>query len=277
MFGWIHAGDWSWYQIVFLGAFFSVVGVLFTSVATAVLKTRRDIASQRVDAIQWHSAFEDLPLSSRVCRHELTGEIRHRTCNHGFDCRTCVVHPSFAAGAAFRNAPAAGEAHVYGMTLPLTRMYHRGHAWVRKEGDETFVVGLDDFAQTLLGNPEGVDLPDVGTHLHANGTGWYVMKDGMRIRILSPIDGLVVARGGPESGWLLRVKPDAAEEVPRHLLRGTEIAPWIAREVERLQLALETDGAGMCLADGGELIPDLRGHYPQADWDSLLAAIFLEP
>jgi hypothetical protein len=62
-----------------------------------------------------------------------------------------------------------------------------------------------------------------------------------------------------------------------HLLRGNEIARWVRRELERLQIALgPTDGAAR-LADGGELIQDISAQIPASDWEAVCGEIFLQP
>jgi len=95
---------------------------------------------------------------------------------------------------------------------------------------------------------------------------------------LAPIDGEVIATGGPEQDWYLKVKPEAAGEPAfRHLLRGPEVKPWILRELERLQLALSAEGAAPTLADGGVPVADIAASYPEADWDAVCGHMFLRP
>ncbi len=48
-----------------------------------------------------------------------------------------------------------------------------------------------------------------------------------------------------------------ASQAFRHLLRGAEIAPWVMREMERLQLTLAAEGAEPTLADGGVPVADI--------------------
>ena len=62
----------------------------------------------------------------------------------------------------------------------------------------------------------------------------------------------------------------------RHLLRGSEVKPWVMRELERLQIALSPAGVGTSLADGGELMPEMWKQAPQKDWDGVWGEIFLQ-
>ena len=63
----------------------------------------------------------------------------------------------------------------------------------------------------------------------------------------------------------------------RHLLRGSEIRPWISREVERLYSALAPANQAPTMADGGVPMDDIAAGYPDANWDSICSEIFLQP
>lgn len=274
MFPWVYEFRWSLGHVIFLGIFFSVLGTVFGSVVTAALRSRRDLRARRDDAIRWHGEFADLPRAARACRHELSGEVPNRTCDHEFDCRSCATHPTFLAHAA--PAPADPNSDAFGIAMPADRLYHRGHAWVKPEEDGLYTIGLDDFAARLLGRADAVELPPPGTELKANGTGWHMVAGEARVRILAPIDGVVVDQGSVDKGWLLKVQGSSDEVATRHLLRGSEVRPWVLRELERLQFSLAAAGTGATLADGGELVGDVRSAYPQLDWDNVCAPFFLE-
>jgi antitoxin (DNA-binding transcriptional repressor) of toxin-antitoxin stability system len=47
--------------------------------------------------------------------------------------------------------------------------------------------------------------------------------------------------------------------------------------MERLQLALVSEGGAPTLADGGEPVADIAASYPKADWDAVCGEMFLEP
>ena len=79
-------------HIVFLGAFYTVLVIIVTTLVNAALRSRRDLSSRKVERIRWHSEFHDLPAGDRVCRHVLTGEFESRECPHSFDCRECETH-----------------------------------------------------------------------------------------------------------------------------------------------------------------------------------------
>ncbi|MGZ5443938.1 MAG: glycine cleavage system protein H [Thermoanaerobaculia bacterium] len=275
MFPGIYDFDWNAGHLVFLGIFYAVLLVVAATMVIAVIRAVRGMRVRRVEALRWHADFEDLPARARACRHELTGEVETRVCGNGFDCRHCADHPRFVA--AHGVSPTCDDARVAGFEVPRDRRYHRGHTWVRQEEDGLLTIGLDDLGAHLLGRPEKVSLPAAGTRLVANGTGWEAVKNGIRIRVLAPVDGEVVAVGGADEGWWLRVKPDGDAADTRHLLSAAEARPWMLREVERLQLAVAPEGIGATLADGGLPVDDLSAAIPRDVAEDVYGMMFLHP
>lgn len=275
MLPWNYGFHWSTGTVTFLGAFYTVLTAVVTTLVCALRRSRRVFTARRIAEVRWQSDFHNLPQADRACRHALTGELPGRECQNALDCRRCETHARLLALAP---APGAGEPEedLFGFSFPPDRLYHRGHTWVHREADGTLTVGLDDFATCLLGAPDAVKLPSAGSRLRVNGPAWRLQKGMAKIRILSPVDGKVVERGGPGCPWYLRIQPaDHAGDL-RHLLGASEVRPWLLREIDHLQLALSAAGAPT-LADGGVPVSDISAHYPDADWDAIYGAIFLEP
>ena len=274
MLPWVCGFTWSAGHLIFLGIFFSVVLIILSTVMLASLRSVRDFKQQHLATISWEVDFEDLPASTRHCRHEFTGEFKQRICNLGFDCRECSTHAKLIAAA----RPLESENNaVCGIEIPDDRLYHRGHTWVQPQSDGSWTIGLDEFGSRLIGSTESVELPAVGSRLQVNGLAWRFRKAGSEVRILSPVDGEVVETGGSSSAWYVRVKPASQEVDTRHLLRGAEVQAWMVKEMERLELALSPEGVGVALADGGTLLEDVPKACPEADWDAVWGDTFLQP
>ena len=81
-----------------------------------------------------------------------------------------VLHPGAA-----RVASGAGQAR-----RPMRRwfdvrdgfFFHQGHSWAAPDDGDLMRVGVDDFAQKLLGAPAAIELPAVGTSLRQGERGW---------------------------------------------------------------------------------------------------------
>ena len=271
MFPNVNGFIWTPLHLIFLGVFFCIATTIAITMLVALWRTRRDVAQGRAAAIAWHSTFEDLPERDRACRHELSGEFRHRHCELGFDCRGCQTHAKLVA---VHPVASTDEDNLFGLHYPTDRLYHRGHTWVRHESDGTVTVGLDAIGRAMLGPLEQVQLPAPGTQLQVNGEAWTVRQRGDEFRILSPVEGEVVEVGEPEDDYCLKVRPRGADT---HLLRGAEIRPWVMRELERLQMMLSPEPNAPSLADGGVLLDDMPAALPEVNWPSVWGRMLLEP
>ncbi len=195
-----------------------------------------------------------------------------RTCDNAFDCRHCDKYAQFAV------LPATGLARDLGLNYAGDRFYHRGHTWAQPSEDGIFTVGLDELADHLVGNPDSIKMPAVGSEIEVNQTAWHMRKNGNEIEVRAPIEGTILAVGGPQEGWYLKIRPRMNPRDPatlRHLLRGPEVHGWLSRELERLQMQLRAPNTPPAMADGGVLMPGLMDAVPEADWDSVLADTFL--
>jgi hypothetical protein len=269
MFPWIDGFRWTPSNIAFLSLFFAVVLTILCTIVAAVWRTASDFRTHRATEICWRLNFAELPEAERCCRHQLAGRVPSRICDNAFDCRHC---PQYAELASLLERTSSRNV---GINFSDSLFYHRGHTWVRPEDDGTLTIGLDEFARHLIGHPDSTQLPPLGSEIESNGVGWRMMKNGHQIRVRAPMDGTVVGIGGAEDEAYLRIRPHEPADL-RHLLRGGEVTGWLSGELDRLQLQFSTPNGQYCLADGGALMPDLMDAMPTADWDTVLAATFLE-
>jgi len=273
MFPGIDGFHWTVGHVVFLSLFFAVVVTILTTVASAAWRTARDFRMHRAIELCWKADFAELPEADRRCRHELAGRVASRTCDNAFDCRHCEKYSHFAL------LPATGLANDVGLNYSNDRFYHRGHTWVKPADDGTFTIGLDELAEHLIGDPDAIKLPEMGTELEVNQTAWRMSKNGNEIRVRAPIEGTIIGVGGSKEGWYLKIRPQLDPRDPmtlRHLLRGPEVQGWVSRELERLQVQLRAPNTPPALADGGVLMPGLMDAMPDADWSAVLSDTFLE-
>lgn len=270
---------WDTGHIVFLGVFYSVLTVVMGTLVMAALRARRDMNRKREADIAWHESFSELASERRHCRHEFDGTFDAKVCGHEFACGNCEQHRALAAAAG--GCDTAGPAKAPAAAAPAapadTRLYHRGHTWVEARPDGTYDVGVDDLLRSCVGNPDRVTVPGVGTRLLAGTPAADLQRGHVHARVSAPIAGTVVAVGDYEGGRLFRVRPDDGPSRIDQLLRETEARVWMMRELELLQSRLARPDEAPALADGGELVHDLMGAYPDADWESILADLCLEP
>jgi glycine cleavage system H protein len=108
---------------------------------------------------------------------------------------------------------------------PDDRRYSAEHEWAKLDGGEV-TVGITDFAQDQLGDVVYVELPSVGDQVKQGRVMGVVESVKAASDIYSPVSGEVIAvndaavaepqklNDAPyEDGWLIRVRPDSADEL----------------------------------------------------------------
>jgi glycine cleavage system H lipoate-binding protein len=165
--------------------------------------------------------------------------------------------------------------------VPEGLYYHQGHGWLRPEPGPSGVVGMDDFAQKLVGKVDSIELPAVGTRLAQGAEGWKVVVDSIPIPMLSPANGEVVAVNqevlrSPEllqkdpygKGWLVKLKGSQIAADTRQLLSGKLARAWMENALEKLQPVHERY-AGQVLQDGGEPVEGIARAVAGEGWQVL--------
>ncbi len=269
MFPGVDGFRWTFGHVFFISAFLSIAAALASIAALSLLRARKAVEDGKSEWLRWRADFAELPVPYRQCRHALTGQEPGRICPNGFDCRTCTNH------AKFKSVRAGEGPDTYaGLRYPNHRYYHRGHTWVAPQPDGSLLIGLDAIGHQMVGEPDVAEMPEIGTRVRTNGEGWRMRKNGLDVRVLSPVDGTVLQTGGPEDDWYLRVQPATQPPDLRHLLRGEEVPAWVVRELEHVQDRL---GETASLADGGVLVDEFIKEVPESHRDGLLGEVFLEP
>lgn len=180
-------------------------------------------------------------------------------------------------------APAPVERRVAGrFILPERYCFHQGHAWAVPEGEDTVVVGIDDFTYRVLGKPHAVELPEPGTHLRQGGEGWKLELDSTTLAMPSPVSGEVIAVNpeiarSPGSlcsdpydrGWLLKVRVPEQRRNRRNLLCGMLAEVWMEEQLRRLRVDVglilpEHRASPGC--DGGFILPPAYCFHQGHTW-----------
>jgi glycine cleavage system H lipoate-binding protein len=184
--------------------------------------------------------------------------------------------------AAERIVPAISE----WFRLPEGRYYHLGHSWAVPEGHQTVKVGIDDFAQKLVGKINGVQIPALGSALRQGDKGWTLKVDSKAIDMLSPVGGKVVAvneevihspdalNQDPYNNWLMEVETPKFSVDKRQLLSGTLAKRWMEDVRENL-LSRMNYNLGLVYQDGGLLVDGMARNLDREKWDDIVKDYFL--
>lgn len=125
--------------------------------------------------------------------------------------------------------------------VPNNLKFTSSHEWVREEEDYV-VVGITDFAQTLLGELVYVELPDVGDVIAQDEDCAVVESVKAASDVYCPVDGQIVEineklddepdlvnRDPYNEGWLFKLQVDKPAQL-KDLLDATAYQKQVAEE-----------------------------------------------
>ena len=123
--------------------------------------------------------------------------------------------------------------------IPSELRYTKDHEWVKVDGDEA-VVGITEYAQSLLGDVVYVELPEVGEEFSAEDDACVVESVKAASDVYAPVDGEIIdvnesLDGEPNKinqepytdGWLFRIKMSDVTQVDE-FMTSSEYAELIA-------------------------------------------------
>lgn len=133
------------------------------------------------------------------------------------------------------------------ITVPSTYFFHRGHTWIKFSSPKRARIGLDDFAQKILGRVEAIQFPRIG-ELIRQGDPLFMVRVGQhKLFLPAPSDGIVThinpeLAGEPalihsspfEGGWVCEMNPENVSQSVRELLSGEDAVQWELHELNRL-------------------------------------------
>ena len=167
------------------------------------------------------------------------------------------------------------------------RFHHQGHSWAMPEGGGVVKIGIDDFAQKLVGIPSSIDLPPVGTRLEQAETGWRMRVDNESIDLLSPVDGEVIDVNesvcrSPElvnrdpygEGWLMKVRVPRWKTNAGNLLCGAVARTWMDEATAALRARMVTS-VGPVLQDGGVPVAGIAKSLSENEWQEIAREFLL--
>lgn len=156
------------------------------------------------------------------------------------------------------------------MSAPADVFLDEGHTWVRVMPSGRVNVGMDSFAQKLIGRLDGVVLPEVGKDVKRGEMLFAVRQDNRRAAFASPIDGQIglvdeelnwhpelISKDPYKQGWVCSLRPKHLAQNLKQLRTAEDAKAWLKDEAARfrefLARPLETMQLGHVLQDGGEL------------------------
>ncbi|MDR3749237.1 MAG: glycine cleavage system protein H [Acidobacteriota bacterium] len=199
-------------------------------------------------------------------------------------------HPVLQVAPAMRKGAATAgmkPSLVGGFSVPEHLRFHPGHTWALSESPNLVRIGIDDFAAKLVGKIEHVTLPQRGQWIRQGQKVWSVVRNGVKVDMVSPIEGSVsdineAAISNPAlaskdpygEGWLVTVQSPDAKTNFRNLMGGALARWWTEESSIRLQ-RLVPSALGALAQDGGVAIDDVASTIPDEEWVKITREFFL--
>jgi glycine cleavage system H lipoate-binding protein len=171
-------------------------------------------------------------------------------------------------------------------TIPQGVWLHPGHTWAKVADDGLVAIGLDDFAQKLVGPVTKVALPKAGSPVAQGVPAFALGADGRSVPMLSPVDGIVAevnegVAADPAllsdpyaQGWLFKVRPARFQANARQLSTGDGARLWLQNSAEALAARVSPE-LGQVLQDGGVPVSGIAQELEPKHWDELARHFFL--
>lgn len=174
--------------------------------------------------------------------------------------------------------------HVEEVLVP--RYIHHGHTWARETEDGDVLVGVDDFAQSVMGTVDEVELPKLLRKVRQGREAWKIIHGRRHLTLLSPVTGRIVEKNemvlrNPSlintapygDGWLIRVKTRSFPTQLNNLMTGKAAHEWIDAARARLNGFFQTTPALM-YQDGGVMLRGLADRCSDDEWRRLSTEFF---
>jgi len=111
------------------------------------------------------------------------------------------------------------------MSIPANLRYTESHEWIRKEPDNTLIIGITDHAQEALGDIVFIELPETGRIAKAGEEVAVVESVKAASDIYAPVAGKIIeantavvdapdgVNADPYGAWLFKIKPENLDDI----------------------------------------------------------------
>lgn len=180
------------------------------------------------------------------------------------------------------------------MSAPADVFLDNGHTWVKVTPSGSADVGLDSFAEGLIGRVDAVVLPEVGKEVARGDVLFALRQNDRRAAFAAPVDGVVTSvqkdvnwqpdmiHANPyKYGWICSLKPKNLAQNLKHLRLAEDAQTWLKDEAQKFQqfLAaqpLENMQLGQVLQDGGHTCVGVMEFVDDGTWKKF-NEVFLQP
>lgn len=228
-----------------------------------------------------------VPRDELECIWMRAGIVTYKLCDAHYDCEHCSFDQAMNA----RGKTYPSQLEIMGFLLWSAFFYHPSHIWAAIEEGGQVRIGVDDFAQKLLGPIYNVSFPKKGSKM-IDGSIQVRARD-TDISLPTPAEGYIIDvnkqlltlpdlinRYPYDKGWLVLIRPVHLLKNLQGLYYGVQAEQWYRREIARLHarmaqvVDLQPTPVGATMQDGGTPLIDLLGAMTQKEAEEIIEQFF---
>jgi glycine cleavage system H lipoate-binding protein len=172
--------------------------------------------------------------------------------------------------------------------LPKGYFISKAHAWVELTFAGEARIGVDDFAQKVIGTIERIEIAPLGFEIKKGDTLMTVYHGNRMLSIPAPITGKVLTvneslLASPNrlhqdpylAGWVAVITPINISSELHFLVIADEAAKWLRKEVSRFRDFIKLQSqigipvpAGATMLDGGAPLNGVLEQFNEKTWNA---------
>jgi glycine cleavage system H protein len=172
--------------------------------------------------------------------------------------------------------------------LPKGFFISKAHAWVEVTFAGEARVGIDDFAQKVIGNIERIEIAKLNSEIKKGDSLMTVRHGDRELSFPAPISGKVLTVNeslidSPDllhqdpyvAGWVAVIEPNNISSELRLLTIAGDAAQWLRKEVSRFRDFIRVQAqvgapapAGVTMLDGGAPLSGVLEQFNENTWNA---------
>jgi FixJ family two-component response regulator/glycine cleavage system H lipoate-binding protein len=145
----------------------------------------------------------------------------------------------------------AADKSKHTINVPSGIFVSPAHTWISLEMNGIVRVGIDDFAQEILGHIEEIELPKEGQKIEKGSPLFIIKKGNHALSFPSPVTGKVASLNTEledrieylqmkayELGWICTIEPSNLPGELQSLIIGADSVNWYKEEIEKYSAKL---------------------------------------
>jgi glycine cleavage system H protein len=164
--------------------------------------------------------------------------------------------------------------------------FHPGHSWTRVDSAESVTVGVDDFAQSVVGQLTATRLPDLGKTYRQGEVLGVLIRGDKELPQIAPVSGTVVdvnsrlarnpqlVNSSPlDKGWTVRLAPWNLKLELTNLMRSQSAEQW-QRAIRDQFIQWFSGSHNLVLQDGGKIAENVCDDLSKEEWKHIVDEFF---